>query len=58
MKKQYINPKMEVVNISTVHLMAGSITDSTTGVKFSDDAGEVSTPGDMEARRQGSFWDD
>ena len=58
MKKQYIIPTMEVVKISTVHMLAASLTDSTTGVKFSEDADAVTTSSGMDARRQNSFWDD
>ena len=46
MKKTYINPAMEIVKVKTAALLAGSITDSTTGTKF-DPTG---TTTDMDGR--------
>ena len=46
MKKQYINPEIEVVKINTMQMLAGSPKD------ISDE-----TPKEWGAR-QGGFWDD
>ena len=50
MKKTYMNPNMVIVKIKSQHLLAGSITDTTTGVKFSSDASAIENPKDMDAR--------
>ncbi len=57
MKQIYVNPKLEVIMVQMQHqMLAGSITDSTTGVKFSDTSDAVTTPGGMDGREDGFDW--
>ena len=50
MKKTYMNPNMVIVKIKSQHLLAGSITDDTTKVKFDSDASAITDPNEMDAR--------
>lgn len=58
-KKAYISPEILVFKVSSgIALLAGSFTDSTSGVGFSDSDDDAINSGDAIGARQGDFWDE
>lgn len=58
MKKQYINPEIEVVKINTMQILAGSPTPTFDDPNDSGTGGLTPEDPDGPAMSRGGFWDD